>query len=151
MSLNVRASLVLIMLAIGAVQYAESRKLLKLAAAAAIIRGGPIIPIPIRYPVHVPHPKIVKVPVKVPEHHHTHSVHKVVVPVHTHSVSEKHVPVHSHAHLEKAVALPVGHGHGHESFGDYGGHGLELGGFDGGHGHNEIGHIADTSFGGHSW
>jgi len=35
-------------------QAADAKKLLKLAAAAAIIRGGPIIPVPIRYPVQAP-------------------------------------------------------------------------------------------------
>jgi len=35
-------------------QAIEAKKLLKLAAAAAIIRGGPIIPVPIRYPVQPP-------------------------------------------------------------------------------------------------
>ncbi|XP_003737342.1 uncharacterized protein LOC100907632 [Galendromus occidentalis] len=126
----------------ASVQYAESKKLLKLAAAAAIIRGGPIIPIPIRYPVHVPHShKVVKVPVhhpvpvKVPVHHHSHSVEKVPIPVHTHSVTEKHVPVPIH----------------HESIGlDHG-----YGGFDfGGHGHEEHGYggeMSDIGFGGHGW
>ncbi|OQR75855.1 hypothetical protein BIW11_00696 [Tropilaelaps mercedesae] len=144
MLISVRVSFVVLALAIGAIHYAESKKLLKLAAAAAIIRGGPIIPIPVRYPVHVPHSKIVKVavhhpvPVKVPVHHHTHSVKKVPIPVHSHSVSEKHVPVpipihsHSHSHTEKHIALPVHHkhGNGHVSFGDLGSYG---GGFDGGY------------------
>lgn len=40
------------------VQQAESKKLLKLAAAAAILRGGPIIPLPIRYPVHTPRSQV---------------------------------------------------------------------------------------------
>lgn len=52
------AAAVLALVAIFGAQQAESKKLLKLAAAAAIIRGGPIIPLPIRYPVHVPKPHV---------------------------------------------------------------------------------------------
>lgn len=145
--MNNKWILVAALAVLASVQYAESKKLLKLAAAAAIIRGGPIIPIPIRYPVHVPHShKVVKVPVhhpvpvKVPVHHHSHSVEKVPIPVHSHSVTEKHIPVPVHSH--------------HESIGSLGDHG-GYGGFDlGGHGHEEHGYggeIADVGYGGHGW
>lgn len=50
---------------------AEAGGLLKLAAAAAIIRGGPIIPIPIRYPVK--HEK--KVTLLDHHHHDDHHHH----------------------------------------------------------------------------
>lgn len=103
-------------LATGAIQYAESKKLLKLAAAAAIIRGGPIIPIPVRYPVHVPHSKTVKVPIrhpvpiKVPVSRYSHSVEKVRFPVHSHSVLEKHVPVYVPAHIHsQSHSESIGH------------------------------------------
>ncbi|OQR76359.1 hypothetical protein BIW11_03091 [Tropilaelaps mercedesae] len=141
--IGIKLLLVAIVAASTYVQMSAGYKLLKLAAAAAIIRGGPIIPIPVRYPVHVPHPKVLKVPVhhpvpvKVPVHHHTHSVKKIPVPVHSHSHSEKHVPVpvpvhshsHSHSHSVKAVHVPVyhhtqshhvqhhHHDHGHEQHG----------------------------------
>ncbi|OQR78306.1 hypothetical protein BIW11_00326 [Tropilaelaps mercedesae] len=124
------------------VHIANSKPLLKLAAAAAIIRGGPIIPIPVRYPVHVPHPKVLKVPVhhpvpvKVPVHHHTHSVKKIPIPVHHHTQSYEH-----HGHVEVA---DEGHGwqHGWHDSGFEDGH-IGGGGLD--FGHSDIGHIS------HGW
>ncbi|OQR76361.1 hypothetical protein BIW11_00611 [Tropilaelaps mercedesae] len=147
--MNRLATTLVLVLAIGAVQYAASKKLLKLAAAAAIIRGGPIIPIPIRYPVHVPHSKVVKVPVhhpvpvKVPVHHHSHSVEKVPVPVHSHSITEKHVPipVPIHSHSESISIADQGHGWDFGGQSDFGGHGHE----------DLTGHISDIELGGHGW
>lgn len=78
--------LAVLVLCISMIQVSESKGILKLAAAAAILRGGPIIPLPIRYPVHVPKAKVVHAPVHIPVHH-------------------KHVEV---AHFDH------GHGHGFE-------------------------------------
>lgn len=66
----------------------EGRRLLKLAAAAAIIRGGPVLPLPIKYKIpaqqgkdiYVPYP----VPVKVKVQRKPKKVRKVVTEHHYH-------------------------------------------------------------------
>ncbi|XP_018494913.1 polyadenylate-binding protein 1-B-like [Galendromus occidentalis] len=81
-------------------------KVVKLAAVAALLRGGPVIPVPIRYKVpqqtkivHYP----VRVPVHVPVHHHTQREVRVIhVPVHHYTHREQHHshrPIHHH-HVE---------------------------------------------------
>ncbi|XP_022651992.1 polyadenylate-binding protein 1-B-like [Varroa destructor] len=100
---------------------AEAQKRLRLAAAAAILRGGPMIPLPLRYPVHVARPKIIEmpihhqVPIEVPVQHYSHSMKRVSIPVHGHSHSEKHVALYSrsHPHLrsDKDVHVPIYHHH----------------------------------------
>lgn len=87
----VKVRVIVVALSVASLFYAqqvESKKLLALAAAAAIIRGGPIIPIPVRYPVHIPQPKVLKVPVhqavhvKIPLYHHSHAMKNAI---HLHS------------------------------------------------------------------
>ncbi|XP_018493824.1 uncharacterized protein LOC108863762 [Galendromus occidentalis] len=145
------------------VDYVSPSKLLKLAAVAAILRGGPTIPIPIRYPVHVPQSKVIKVPVhqpvpvKVPIHHHSHSVSKVPVPVHSHSHSENHIPEPVHLHSEPVPLHQGGHGghggHGGAYGGAVGGNGWYGGGYGAvheiAHSHDDHGHATEGSYGGY--
>lgn len=89
-------SLVGLVVLCAMIQVSEQHKLLKLAAAAAIIRGGPIIPLPVRYPVHVPKHKVVHVP-------HAHHV-PVHVPVHHYD--DHH---HHHHHDDHHHGFELGH------------------------------------------
>ncbi|XP_022651996.1 uncharacterized protein LOC111259903 [Varroa jacobsoni] len=154
-----------LLMATGYVQLTNANMIMKLAAAAAIFRGGPTIPIPIRYPVHIPYSKVLEVPVhhpvpvKIPVHHHTHSVKKIPILVHSHSHSERQVPIHSHSHSEKAVHVPIhhhseSHHDGHVEIED--GHGWQHGWHDigsggavagGGFGHG----LNDIKHDGHAW
>lgn len=52
----------------------HAKKLLKLAAATAVIRGGPIIPILIRYPVRTAKEKTAHDPIA---HHYHHELHEI--------------------------------------------------------------------------